>query len=226
MKRKTLFILSLVALSALLLGACAPPEAVSALSAPVEPTVTAAPIFAEASTIPTNNGYGGNQYHGNGSGNRNINATQQQDCVETQNFIAAGELSQPEVDRLIFMREEEKLARDVYLTLYEQWNLSAFQNISSSEQKHTDAVKNLLDLYELADPVVDDTIGVFTNNDLQALYDQLVAQGSLSLADALNVGAAIEEIDILDLQEGLDEANDPNIVMVYNNLMNGSYHHL
>ena len=61
---------------------------------------------------------------------------------------------------------------------------------------------------------------------MQALYDQLVEKGSLSLVDAIEVGTAIEEIDILDLQEFIAETENPNIIMVYNNLLKGSYNHL
>jgi len=74
--------------------------------------------------------------------------------------------------------------------------------------------------------VQDDTIGIFTNANLQALCDDLTAQGKESQEAALRVGAAIEEIDILDLQDGLAETSDPNITMVYNRLMSGSYNHL
>ncbi len=148
------------------------------------------------------------------------------DEAAMQEITPAGELTQDEIDTMTFMREEEKLARDVYLTLYEQWGSPVFQNISRSEQHHMDSVKSLLDAYGVADPVTDDTVGVFTNPDLQALYDQLVEQGSTSLAEAFKVGATIEEIDILDLQDGLAQTEDPNITMVYTNLMNGSYHHL
>ena len=71
------------------------------------------------------------------------------------------------------MREEEKLAHDVYVTLYAQWDLPIFQNISRSEQTHTDAVKTLIDRYGLTDPA-SSKVGVFTNPDLQALYNDLV----------------------------------------------------
>lgn len=138
----------------------------------------------------------------------------------------AGTLSDIEIEGLIFMREEEKLARDVYLTLYAQWNTPIFQNIANSEQSHTDAVKVLLDNYGIDDPVENDEIGVFTNADLQGLYDQLVAQGSQSISDALQVGIAIEEIDILDLETYLAETDNANIQLVYENLMKGSRNHL
>lgn len=135
-------------------------------------------------------------------------------------------LSQDEIDGLVFMREEEKLARDVYLALYERWGVATFQNIAKSEQAHMDAVLNLLTLSGVADPVAGNDQGEFTNTDLQALYDQLVAQGSQSLADALKVGAAIEEIDIIDLRERAAQTDNAAILMVYANLDRGSQSHL
>ena len=139
--------------------------------------------------------------------------------------VTPGELSADESAALLYMREEEKLAHDVYVTFYARWNLRIFQNISQSEQIHTEAIKTLLDRYGLTDPASSE-IGVFTNPDLQALYGNLIARGSQSLAEALKVGAAIEEIDILDLQTHLAETDNTDIQQVYNNLMNGSYNHL
>lgn len=138
--------------------------------------------------------------------------------------IPASDLSADEAAALFFMREEEKLARDVYIKLYETWGLPTFQNIAASEQKHMDEIALLLARYELADPA--QTPGVFSNADLQNLYNTLVAQGSQSLASALKVGGAIEEIDINDLQKRLAATNNADIQQVYNNLMNGSYNHL
>jgi hypothetical protein len=139
--------------------------------------------------------------------------------------VTPSELSGEESAALLYMREEEKLAHDVYVTFFAQWSLPIFQNISQSEQIHTDAIKTLLDRYGLTDPASSE-IGVFTNPDLQALYNNLIARGSQSLAEALKVGAAIEEIDILDLQTHLAETDNADIQQVFNNLMNGSYNHL
>jgi len=156
-------------------------------------------------------------------GNTSIDA----DILETALASSAAiGLTEIESEGLIFMREEEKLARDVYLTLYNQWDLNVFQNIAASEQTHTDAVKTLLDQYGLEDPMVNDEIGVFINSDLQALYDQLIAQGIQSLEDALKVGGAIEEIDILDLEKYIAQTDNPNIHLVYENLLKGSRNHL
>ncbi len=135
-------------------------------------------------------------------------------------------LSEDEIASILFMREEEKLAHDVYITLYEQWGLPIFQNIAGAEQSHTDAVLTLIDRYGLTDPVVANGIGVFVNQDLQALYDQLVAQGSESISSALRVGGAIEEIDILDLEESIAVTNNADIITVYESLLKGSRNHL
>jgi hypothetical protein len=141
-------------------------------------------------------------------------------------FIAVeGELSDSDEAALIFMREEEKLAHDVYLALYDQWGLPIFSNISRSEQSHTEAVKDLLEAYGVPDTASSEP-GVFNNPDLQTLYHELVADGLQSLPEALRVGALIEEIDILDLQQRLAETNNTAVQTVFNNLLEGSFNHL
>lgn len=139
---------------------------------------------------------------------------------------ATGDLTQEEADALVFLREEEKLARDVYLVLDEEWGKKTFSNIAASEQRHMDSVKTLLDAYGVADPIGADTPGVFTNAELQAAYDALVMQGSQSLEEALKVGVAIEELDIEDLQALLAMSPSADITEVAQNLLKGSQNHL
>jgi hypothetical protein len=138
--------------------------------------------------------------------------------------LPASDLNADEAAALLFMREEEKLARDVYTKLYEVWGVTTFQNIAASEQMHMDEIALLLTRYNLTDPA--QAPGVFTDAKLQDLYTTLVAQGSQSVAEALKVGGAIEEIDILDLQTRLAETDNADIQQVYNNLLSGSYNHL
>jgi hypothetical protein len=138
---------------------------------------------------------------------------------------AAGQLSQVEADGLLFMYEEEKLAHDVYFTLYNQWNSPVFQNIASSELTHMQAIQTLLVRYALQVPA-SSQVGVFANPELQALYTQLVSRGGQSLNEALKVGGAIEELDILDLQERLQQTDNADIQRVYTSLLNGSSNHL
>ncbi len=136
-------------------------------------------------------------------------------------------LSEDETAGLLYLREEEKLARDVYVYLYDLYPLPIFKNIPKSEQRHMDAIKVLLDKYKLEDPVAEDVPGTFKNQDLQTLYNQLIEAGKVSRVEALKVGALIEETDILDLQEQIDDKIDnKDITQVYTSLLNGSYNHL
>ena len=163
------------------------------------------------------------------SSNTETNAENENQSVSGINIndLAYEELSPEEIDGLIFMREEEKLARDVYNTLYAKWGIRVFNNIAQAEQRHTDEIKTLIDKYELDDPIKNDTPGVFVNEDLQNLYDTLITKGDSSLVDALLVGALIEEVDILDIQKEIDEhVDNEDVTIVYDNLINGSYNHL
>lgn len=136
------------------------------------------------------------------------------------------ELTVLEADNLVFMREEEKLARDVYLTMYDAWGLNIFSNIAASEQTHTDAVAEMLEKYKLPDPVVDDRVGIFVNQKLIDLYDTLLARGYQSSLEALYVGALIEEVDMVDLKRAIEETDNEDIQQLYENLLSGSRNHL
>ena len=134
-------------------------------------------------------------------------------------------LTETEISNLTLMREEEKLARDVYLYLAEMWNVKIFENIARAEQSHMDSVKVILDTYNISDPALSEQ-GEFADPVLQSLYDDLVNQGSVSLADALAAGALVEEVDIQDLYRTINETDNPDIIDMYTNLLNGSYKHL
>lgn len=136
------------------------------------------------------------------------------------------DLTALEADNLTYMREEEKLARDVYLTMFEAWGLTIFSNIASSEQSHTDAVANMLEIYKLPDPVVDDRVGIFVNQKLTNLYDTLLVRGYQSSLDALQIGALIEEVDMVDLKRAIEETDNEDIQELYQKLLSGSRNHL
>ena len=133
-------------------------------------------------------------------------------------------LTDTEIADLLFMREEEKLARDVYITFYKEYGLRVFNNIPKAEQRHMNAVLSLLNTYGLQDPILD--FGKFANTELQELYDTLVATGMKSKLDALKVGALIEEVDMEDLVDAIDRTTQTNIKRVYSNLLRGSTYHL
>ena len=151
------------------------------------------------------------------------------DNVKARTLLASiekADLSKVEKDGLVQMREEEKLAHDVYVTLYEKWGQNIFNNISRSEQTHTDTVKYLLERYGIEDPVKSIEVGKFTDPKMKELYDSLVTQGEKSLTDALVVGATIEDLDIKDLEDLLLKTDNEDIKTAYQNLNKGSRNHL
>jgi len=144
----------------------------------------------------------------------------------SKNVQNAATISDKTKENLSFMREEEKLARDVYITLYNKWHLRVFANIAKSEQRHMDAVKRLLGIYHVKDPVVSDKVGVFSNKELASLYKELVEKGSLSPVSALKVGALIEDKDIKDIEDVIAETDSPLVKRVLTNLKAGSTNHM
>ena len=136
-------------------------------------------------------------------------------------------LSADESAALKFMREEEKLAHDAYVYLYGLWPAETiFNNIASSEQSHTDAILALLVKYGVPDPAAGNAAGVFTDPTLQTLYNTLIAQGAANNVEALKVGALIEETDIRDINAKKAVTDNPDILLVYDNLLCGSRNHL
>ena len=135
-------------------------------------------------------------------------------------------ISTAESTSLVFMREEEKLARDVYTTMINKWGSKIFSNISTSEQTHMDAILMLLNKYNIPDPVGSNPVGVFNNTTLQNLYNQLVADGNMSVLNAYKVGATIEDLDIFDLTNALKDIDNQDIRLVYSMLTKGSRNHL
>ena len=146
-------------------------------------------------------------------------------AAEDSSSIQAA-LTDTEISHLLFMREEEKLARDTYITMNKLWGLKVFENISRAEQKHMDAMLTLLDTYGIDDPVTSDEVGSFVNSTLAGLYVDLVASGEASLLDALHVAAFIEEVDMQDILIAIEETSHADIIAVYENLLAGSENHL
>jgi hypothetical protein len=134
-------------------------------------------------------------------------------------------LNEAEEAGILQLREEEKLARDVYTLLEEKWGLSAFSQIKPSEQKHMDAVAKLINRYDLLDPA-QESIGIFENQKISSLFETLMTKGEQSEVDALQVGMTVEDVDIYDIDEILSKNDNQDIQVVFTNLRNGSIKHL
>ncbi len=201
---------------ALSLGACSEATDSEAL-----PTTTTATATETETSLPAEQASAGEVTNVDQDGTTSIDEAQLEAQLAS---IPTQALTPDEIDGLVWMREEEKLAHDVYVALYDMWQVPIFSNIAKAERTHTDSVKTLLDRYELNDPAIDNPDGVFANPDIQTLYNDLVAQGSESLVDALAVGALIEDLDIFDLQSL--ETDVPDIAAVYASLEKGSRNHM
>ncbi len=146
-------------------------------------------------------------------------------CSNDNDNQALTPLTQKEIDDLKFIREEEKLARDVYVFSYNKYQISVFNSISNSEQTHMDSVLSLLNKYGIPDPA-SPQVGVFANQDLQLLYNSLTAQATISSIEALKVGATIEDLDINDIDDFISNTTKTDLLSVYDNLTCGSKNHI
>lgn len=147
-------------------------------------------------------------------------------CKKDTKALTKDTLNEKEKSDLIFLREEEKLAHDVYVFSLKKYNQTIFSNISSSEQNHMNSVLNLLNKYGVTDPVQNQAEGVFQNTVLQQLYSQLTAKSDSSLTKALEVGATIEDLDINDIKSFYANTNKKDLIGVYDRLTCGSRNHL
>jgi len=134
-------------------------------------------------------------------------------------------LNENDIKILKHMREEEKLARDVYDYFYLKYELPIFDNISNAEQRHMDRVLTVLTNNGIKDPASSEP-GVFNNIELQQLYSELIGQGNKSIVDALLAGASIEDVDIRDLMKFSEETKNPAILNIFENLTCGSRNHM
>ena len=199
-------------------------------------TLAVSPVWAVGDKVRSDNAQGEAGETGNGT----VQASRGTPVGESAQILSVQEdvtgkksqsgttvsLTVAEEKDLLHLREEEKLARDVYLYLFDVWGQWIFENIAGSEQQHMDAVKTLLDRYGIEDPVGNKGEGVFVDPELQALYDTLIDTGDESAIEALLVGATIEDMDIYDIQVMAANTEKPDLTSVYENLMKGSRNHL
>lgn len=161
------------------------------------------------------------------------NATDAAPCILTGTIAdvpipactITGTVTETEAAGLLFMREEEKMARDVYAYLDEKYKLPVFKNITKSENAHMSAVLRLIAGFKITDNSSNNP-GEFTNTQLAELYNQLIAMGNISVIDALKAGVLIEQTDIADLKKEMLLVQNVSVKTVYTNLSKASEAHL
>jgi hypothetical protein len=123
-----------------------------------------------------------------------------------------------------YMRDELKLARDLYTALSGIWEWDVFKNTAKSKQSLMDAVSTLLRQYGIDKPP--DEAGRFVNADLQELYSYLIDQGKVSRNNAIDVAILIERTVIADLNDVFLQTTEKEVHKVLTLLMEGSEDHL
>lgn len=137
------------------------------------------------------------------------------------------ELTKDQKDMLFFIYQEEKLARDVYITLSKIYKDElTFAFIQMAEQKHVDSARELCNTYGVETSHSDEgLVGKFESLVLQTLYASCIEKGKRSLLDALEVGEFIEMTDIEDLEQA-SVGMPSEVVDVYENLKQRNLNHL
>ena len=139
--------------------------------------------------------------------------------------MPVGVLTDEEENAILYLREEEKLARDLYTAFYDKWGVRTFSQISMSEQNHMDSMKLLVERYGLEDPVLSEP-GKFSDEKLQQIFDDLLARGLTSRGESLKVAAMVEDMDIMDFRVEQKKTEKPDLLAIYENLERGSRNHL
>jgi len=206
---------------------------------------------------PDHDAFSGSQNQGNGNGNGNGqgngqggHGTGSGGTFDLSQYPVMQNLTPELKDALAYMGNEERLAYDVYMNLYNYHvensgdAIRQFQNIASrSEIKHIGIVQDLVRRYNLSatdltnveNPVKDSSVspedmpmGQYDVPAIQELYDTLYAKGIQSRQDALEVGCMVEVTDVDDLDKYIgyaEEANATDILEGFKILREGSYNH-
>jgi len=140
--------------------------------------------------------------------------------------VASGTLTADQKTVLTQMAAEEKVAYDLYIAFAEKYDEAVFSKVAQAEAKHQDAVRTLLERYDITDPTVGLDAGDFATEAAQEMYDSLLAQGSASLDAALEAARTVEKLDIADLTAATEGVTAPDVLKVYERLLAGSERHL
>lgn len=210
-----------------------------AIAAPWQPDtepVAESPVTAQTTTTQARwgqgqggGGAGQGQAQGQGQGHGQGQGSAQQSQSHEHEMVlpeSTGDITAETAQMLAYMAEEEKLAHDLYVALGETYDARQFDNVARAETQHLDAVRALLERYDVDDPTTGAAAGEFTDPDLQGLYDDLLASGLTSLAAAADAGITVEQTDIADLTEALETTDAPDVEQVLTDLLEGSQRHL
>ena len=154
-------------------------------------------------------------------------------CIDRKDFImsikpeSTSVLTEEQKDMLFFIYQEEKMARDVYITFDRVYkNENTFRLMQIAEQRHLDCARKLCEFYGVDTSSVDETVvGAFESPVLKTLYEAYTERGKNSLRDALEIAEFIEATDI-NMIEHASVGMPSDVVAVYEKLKRGNLNHL
>lgn len=177
-----------------------------------------------SSVQSTRPGYGQGQQSGQGQG-QGYGASPGVDSPVLLPITDTSSLTVAERDDILFLREEEQMAHDLYIRWAGMYPVPVFSNIAASETRHISEVQLLIDRYGLQGNPIGNASTGYHNTTIQSLYTILAAQGDASLTGAFEAGLAVEERDIADLDHALATTNRADIIQVWSSLRQGSENH-
>lgn len=171
-------------------------------------------------------GNGQGAHHGNGQGR---GAGAGEGGGEQMTDVPAGSLGTPSAQlatELNYLRQEEKLAHDLYVLADSLYGAQQFGNIAQAEVHHGQAINSLLAGYSMADPNAGQAEGVFTDPQIQKTYNELAARIRQSQDEAAQVGILAEKTDIADLKKTIDSSPPAAVKSTLSHLVTASERHL
>ncbi len=175
-----------------------------------------------------------------GCGSSGGGGNQQKLTIPDINAYPLSTLTEDMKYALSYMWHEEKLAKDIYLSLNEiNYNKQMYNIATKSETVHENLVEDLAVRYDLNLTNVADYKEYYAKEDLanlaqgefaitkiQDLYNALYDFGKVSPQQTLQVGCMVEVTDINDLNEFIAKSSEASdLLAVFDFLKEGSYKH-
>ena len=141
-------------------------------------------------------------------------------------------LSDTELADLVLLVKIEKLAYDVYSTLGQTYTTPPILgNITEAENRHWKVLQNLFVKYGETDPTLDEygvdlTTGLYNDADMEVAYQEYIDYGVVSLLQAMETGALIEQLELDKLNSALGNTTLPDLTTIYNNFLSADGTHL
>ncbi len=133
------------------------------------------------------------------------------------------QITETEAGDLQLLREEEKLARDLFRDWSDRSEL--FGAVAHSKQLHFEIVGALLQRHQVTDRTLGGE-GLYVFPQLQTLHQELLARGGSTELEALAAGAELHERDLVGLEEAAGRSQLEDVRASLAEIQRGARNHL